>query len=171
MFAIPVTRAPLPRISLLHERFRTGDFLDCFSVAADLPPRSAAAIITDFPAWAMGLVRLRALMVAPFGLSRTGPEAADRIGIFPVEHESEREIVAGFDDRHLDFRVSVCSQDGRVSLATWVRRHNTGGHLYLAAIMPFHILIARNALARVGRHAANQAQGPEPTPLPRRSGF
>ena len=59
---------------------------------------------------------------------------------------------SGFDDRHLEFRVSVLSRDGRVSLATWVHPHNLGGRLYLAAIMPFHIMVARNALARVARH-------------------
>ncbi|WP_372573733.1 DUF2867 domain-containing protein [Ruegeria jejuensis] len=149
-----VTRSDLPRSSRLHRRLRKGDFLDCFSVPSDLPPRQAAEIITSFPAWAMALVRLRGLLVAPFGISRTGPEAADKVGIFPVEHDGDTEVIAGFNDRHLDFRVSIHSEAGRVSLATWVHRHNLGGRLYLAAILPFHILIARNALARVGRASA-----------------
>jgi hypothetical protein len=37
-----------------------------------------------------------------------------------------------------------------VFLATWVHPHNIGGRVYLTTILPFHILIARNALARVG---------------------
>ncbi|WP_377190033.1 DUF2867 domain-containing protein [Ruegeria meonggei] len=153
MFKSRVTRSALPSSSLLHKRLQDGDFLDCFSVASDLPPRRAADIITAFPSWAMALVRLRGMLVAPFGLSRTGPEAADKVGIFPVEHDSASEVIAGFNDRHLDFRVSVLSENGRVSLATWVHRHNLGGRLYLAAILPFHILIVRNALARL-RHAS-----------------
>ena len=82
-------------------------------------------------------------------MSQDGPDAADKLGPFPVELETETELVAGFNDKHLDFRVSVMSRDGQVSLATWVHPHNFGGRLYLALIMPFHIMIARNALARV----------------------
>ena len=76
---------------------------------------------------------------------------ADRIGIFPVKQETENELIAGFDDKHLNFRVSVLSNQGQISLATWVAPHNMGGKIYLAVIMPFHIAIARNALARVAR--------------------
>ncbi|MEM7318618.1 MAG: DUF2867 domain-containing protein [Pseudomonadota bacterium] len=155
-----VTRSPLPRSSELHNRFEPGDFLDCFSVESDLSPRQAADIITSFPGWARGLVRLRGLVTSPFGLRQTGPDTQDMVGIFPVEKDSETELIAGFNDRHLDFRVSVCSVNGYVSLATWVRRHNFGGALYLAAIMPFHILIARNALARVG--SATEHAKPKP---------
>ncbi len=154
MFKPHVKRSDLPETSLLHKRCQPGDFLDCYSVASDLPPRTAADIITAFPGWAMALVRLRGLLVAPFGISASGPSAEDKVGIFPVEHDDGTELIAGFNDRHLDFRVSVHSEGGRVSLATWVHRHNLGGRLYLALILPFHILIARNALARVGRASA-----------------
>ncbi|MES0861892.1 DUF2867 domain-containing protein [Ruegeria sp. SCPT10] len=154
MFHSAVKRTALSARSLLHKRIKQGDFLDCFSVASDLSPRQAAEIITSFPAWAMALVRLRGVLVAPFGLSTSGPNATDKVGIFPVEHDDETEVIAGFNDRHLDFRVSVLSENGRISLATWVHRHNLGGRLYLAAILPFHILIARNALARVSRASA-----------------
>ncbi|WP_367648310.1 DUF2867 domain-containing protein [Ruegeria arenilitoris] len=54
------------------------------------------------------LVRLRSVLVDPFGISRTGSEARDKLGNFPVERAYETEVTAGFDDRHLDFRVSVC---------------------------------------------------------------
>ena len=77
------------------------------------------------------------------------------MGPFPVESETETELIAGFNDKHLDFRVSVRSEGGLVSLATWVHPHNIGGRIYLAAIMPFHILIARDALARVARSSAD----------------
>lgn len=139
----------LPTSSALHARKMTGDFLDCYAVASDLPPRQAAEIITDFPGWAQGLVALRRLLTTPFGLRNDPPEADDIVGIFPVESETEQELIAGFDDSHLNFRVSVLSEHGQVSLATWVHPHNIAGRAYLAAIMPFHILIARNALARV----------------------
>lgn len=145
-----VTATALPEASLLQDRMAAGDFLDCYCVPSDLPPRRAAEIVVDFPGWARALLLVRRAMTAPFGLSNDGPSASDKLGPFPVEVETGRELIAGFDDRHLDFRVSVVSQDGRVFLATWVHPHNLGGRLYLRAILPFHVLIARDALARVG---------------------
>ena len=146
-----VRKIILPAVSELHEKRIHGDFLDCYAVATDMPPRRAAEIITDFPRWAQFFLFIRKLVTVPFGLSQDGPEAADKLGPFPVQSETDTEVIAGFDDRHLNFLVSVLSHEGQISLATWVAPHNIGGRLYLAAIMPFHIAIARNALARVAR--------------------
>jgi len=153
-----VTATDLPETSQLHDRVAAGDFLDCFCVASDLPPRRAAEIIVDFPGWARVLLLVRRVLTAPFGLSNDGPAASDKLGPFPVEVETDRELIAGFDDRHLDFRVSVVSLAGRVYLATWVHPHNLGGRLYLRAILPFHVLVARDALARVGAQSAAAAR-------------
>ena len=144
-----VIATELPLQSLLGDRVKPMDFIDCYSVESDLSPRNAAEIITNFPGWARFLLKIRALVTAPFGLSNDGPPAPDKVGVFPVETESSHELIAGFNDKHLDFRVSVISQEGRVFLATWVHTNNIGGQIYLKAILPFHILISRNALARV----------------------
>ena len=148
-----VHATPLDPQSALHERVAPGDFLDCYTVRSNMPPRPAAEIIAKFPGWVRFLVALRGLIVAPFGLKTKGPRNVDKVGEFPVESETPEEVIAGFNDRHLDFRISVTSRDGQVSLATWVRRHNLGGRLYLALIMPFHILVVRNALARLADHS------------------
>jgi hypothetical protein len=147
-----VTACSLPDESALNDLRFSGDFVDCYSVASDMGPRRAAEIITDFPGWAKALLRLRRLVTAPFGLHNDAPNAAaDVVGIFPVEADTPTELIAGFDDRHLNFRVAVRQDAGQVRLATWVRPHNIAGRAYLALIMPFHILISRNALARVAR--------------------
>lgn len=135
-----------------------GDFIDCFSVRSAARPREAALVIVDFPVWVGALMRLRRLVTAPFGLVNDTPEDIDRIGFFPVESETADEIIAGFDDKHLDFRLSIATFDGRVFLTTWVQRHNLGGRIYLWCILPFHKLIIRNALARL---AAAKATGEE----------
>ncbi|MEM1303084.1 MAG: DUF2867 domain-containing protein [Pseudomonadota bacterium] len=141
---------PLPPLSTLHNRFGPGDFLDCYAVQSDMSARAAAEVITTFPGWAKALVALRGILTAPFGLQNKLPEdAGDAVGIFPVERDDQNEVVAGFNDKHLDFRVSVVTVDGLVHLATWVRPHNAAGRVYLRTIMPFHIAIVRNALARV----------------------
>lgn len=114
-----------------------------------MTPRRAAEVITEFPGWAKFLLEIRRLITSPFGLSQDGPDASDKLGAFPVESENEQELIAGFDDKHLEFRISVLSINGQIYLATWVQPHNIGGRIYLDAILPFHILIARNALSRV----------------------
>ena len=144
-----VKASKLPQQSLLNERVVGDDFLDCYCVESTMPARQAAKIITAFPGWAQALLKIRTIIVAPFGLSTDGPDASDKLGIFPVETENSREVVVGFNDKHLDFRVSIFSQDGRVYLSTWVHTHNLGGRAYLKTILPFHVLIVRNALARV----------------------
>ncbi|MCR9136544.1 MAG: DUF2867 domain-containing protein [Alphaproteobacteria bacterium] len=149
----PVRKTPLPACSALNQRRVPNDFLDCYTVDASIPVREAANIITDFPAWARFLLRVRRILTAPFGLDNDGPDVPDRVGIFPVESETPEEIIAGFDDKHLNFRVAVLALGDTISLATWVHPHNIGGRIYLAAIMPFHIAIARNALRRVAMAA------------------
>ncbi|MCV3272661.1 DUF2867 domain-containing protein [Roseobacter sinensis] len=144
-----VIKTDLPAQSRLHGYMRPGDFLDCYRVQSTLPAPDAAQIIVAFPQWAKALVALRGVLVAPFGLRNDAPGESNKLGPFPVEHTSDTEVIAGFNDKHLDFRVSVYRADGQVSLATWVHPHNIGGRAYLTAILPFHILIARNALARV----------------------
>jgi hypothetical protein len=148
-----VEKVGLPAGSYLEQYVAKGDFLDSFAVSANASPRRAAEEIVSFPGWARLLVGLRNVLTAPFGLSSDGPEAPDKLGVFPVEAETHDEIIAGFDDRHLNFRVSVLSRGGRVTLSTWVHPHNIAGRLYLAAILPFHIAIARDAVRRVARMA------------------
>lgn len=144
-----VNAISLPDISGLHAWRQAGDFLDCYSVKSDMPARAAADVIADFPRWAQFLLVIRRIVTAPFGIDNDGPDARDKMGIFPVESETPTEVIAGFDDKHLNFRVSVLSHEDQISLATWVAPHNIGGRIYLATIMPFHIAIARNALRRV----------------------
>lgn len=65
--------------------------------------------------------------------------------------ETADEIVAGFNDWPLDFRISMRAENERAYLATWVHPHNAVGRIYLVTVMPFHILIIRNAMHRVAQ--------------------
>lgn len=143
-----IQACPLPAHSLLHAHIGPGDFLDCYAAPGTVTAREAAKTIVSFPGWVQALVRLRGLVTAPFGLKQDGPEGLEKLGPFPIQRETEDELIAGFDDKHLDFRISVLRHEGRIHLATWVHPHNLGGRLYLALILPFHILIARDGVAR-----------------------
>ena len=146
-----VTKSTLPDRSQLHALVAEADFLDCYEVESKLSVRDAAEIALEFSGWTEALLALRNIIVAPFGLATSGPEDAEVIGIFPVVSESKDELVVGFDDSHLNFRIGVLSNEGSIYLATWVHPNNVGGRMYLGLVMPFHILIVRNALQRVAR--------------------
>jgi len=149
---IAVRKVELPAESILHERISSEDFVDCFMVKSSLSARQAAEVIVQFPQWTQPLFFVRRILTTPFGLSNDGPPAEDKVGAFPVELDTESEFVAGFDDKHQNFRVSVISKLGRVYLGTWVHTNNIGGSIYLFSILPFHVMIARNALRRVAQH-------------------
>lgn len=146
-----VAPVELPPESSLHRYFAQGDFLDCYAGTSDTAARPAAETIANFPWWGRGLVWVRKLITLPFGLKQSGAVSDDMLGPFPVIHQCESEVVAGFDDAHLNFRISVLQQNGRLHLATWVRPHNWLGRTYLALIMPFHILIAKNGVKRAAQ--------------------
>jgi hypothetical protein len=135
-------------------------FIDAYRVAVNgvaLDARKAAErMFSRGPRWIEVLLRLRNMIVAPFGLKTSGegePASGGMIGIFPVVSETPERLVAGFNDHHLDFRVVVdVAQTGggqEVTSTTLVLTHNWLGRTYLAVIMPFHRLIARVMLQQV----------------------
>jgi hypothetical protein len=123
------------------------DFADAYAATVSTgvdAPEAARRAFANTPGWAAALMALRDRLVAPFGL-----KPAPATG-FPVISQTSDCVVLGFDDRHLDFRVVVTVADKTAILTTVVRRHNWLGRAYLAAIMPFHRLIARAFAARIG---------------------
>lgn len=133
-------------------------FADAYRIAVNdtaLDARRAAErMIGRQPRWARALLVLRNILVRPFGLKTSGAGGtADMIGIFPVVCETSQRLVAGFDDRHLDFRivVDVATVGSRqnVTATTLVRTHNRLGRTYLAIILPFHRLIVRAMMRQV----------------------
>jgi hypothetical protein len=108
------------------------------------------------PRWVDALIRLRNILVAPFGLKTSGegaPAPGGLIGLFPVVSETPERLVAGFNDYHLDFRLVVDVNhvaDGRqVISTTLVRTHNLLGRAYLTVIIPFHKLVVRSMMRQI----------------------
>jgi hypothetical protein len=135
-------------------------FADAFSVTitghAINARQAAERMMTRGPRWIERLLALRNALVAPFGLKATGAVGAgrsDTIGIFPVVSDTPARLVAGFNDKHLDFRVVVdvvpSGPGQRVTATTLVLTHNWLGRTYLAIILPFHRLVARTMLRQV----------------------
>ena len=135
-------------------------FIDAFRVeigAAALDAREACTrMVLHGPRWTDALLRLRNILVKPFGLRTSGegaPAPHGLIGLFPVLSETPERLVAGFNDYHLDFRIVVDvagpAADREVTSTTLVRTHNLLGRTYLMLIMPFHKLVVRSMMGRI----------------------
>jgi hypothetical protein len=121
-------------------------FADAFQVPAPAGVDAIEAARLAFahrPLWIRSLMDLRNRLGRVVGLK---PAPA---GGFPVLRQSADEVVMGFDDRHLDFRVVVAVAGGTATLTTVVRWHNAWGRAYLRLIMPFHRTIAARMLEGV----------------------
>jgi hypothetical protein len=133
-------------------------YIDAYSITVNdstLDARGAAErMMARGPRWIEALLALRNRLVAPFGLKTPVPTGTgDTIGIFPVVSETPDRLVAGFNDRHLDFRVVVdvasSGHGQQVTATTLVLTHNLLGRTYLAIILPFHRLIARTMMRQI----------------------
>jgi hypothetical protein len=125
------------------------------------------AVFGHHPAWLKAILLARHRAGALFGLraARTaqilaparaaGYRPGQHIGPWPIHFLGERELVAGANDKHLDFRVSVLKQIGEQGdsaiISTVCRAHNGFGKLYLRLIAPFHSWGVRLILSRAIR--------------------
>jgi hypothetical protein len=159
----------LPADSAVAPLYKGADLADAFAVTlgkahvGDIHAL-AQSILGDPAPWVRMLVTLRDAAVAGFGVRTSGEmrraAAKDRgghIDFFPIHRQSERELVVGEDDRHLDFRASILLRpvvDGgndELVVTTVVHCHNRLGRTYLALIAPFHRLIVKTSLRRAAR--------------------
>lgn len=141
-------------VKLPHVRLPDADWADCFEI--DIDNRRLTAIeaarlsMGRMPDWVRRLVALRNFLGSFVGL-KAGWESApsphqDKIGIFPLLSQSEREVVLGLDDWHLDFRLVIEVADlgehgTQVRATTLVRRKNHFGRFYIGLVTPFHNVI------------------------------
>jgi hypothetical protein len=112
------------------------------------------AIFAHHPWWMKAILLVRNRLVALWGISapaasevinfdvRNTYAVGDKIGVWPIFSLTENELVAGRDNKHLDFRLSVLkiTEGGTrsVTVSTVCTVHNTFGKIYLFFIVPFH---------------------------------
>ena len=136
-------------LALPHPALPHADWADRFGVegvAGPLTARQAMERMTaTTPAWVGRLMALRNRLVRLVGLKTARMEG------FPVLAERDDEIVVGFDDGHLDFRLVIRVEPraaglNQVCIATLVDRHNILGRAYIAVVTPFHKVIVMRML-------------------------
>lgn len=163
-----------PSACSLASWYDGADLVDAFAVTLpangshDLSRLAERALGEPAP-WVTAAMALRDIAVRPFGVgtsrdirSRLEREGRDRIDFFPVLSRSDREIVIGVDDRHLDFRLSLlllARPDRREDLVatTVVHCRNMFGRGYLATIMSGHVLVVRSMLRRAAERGSGAA--------------
>ena len=155
MIVREVTPAIDPDALLAGAQFVDAFRIDIRDLALDAR-HAAERMMGRPPRWIATLIALRNFLVRPFGLKTSGANAAiprEMIGIFPVLSETPDRLVAGFDDKHLNFRVVVdvanSGTERNVTATTLVLTHNRLGRTYLAVILPFHRLVVRTLLRQV----------------------
>ncbi|CAN5324240.1 DUF2867 domain-containing protein [soil metagenome] len=112
------------------------------------------AIFAHHPMWMKRALIARNRFVSLFGLDapstqeilnfevKSSYRVGDKIGVWPILAMSETELIAGRDNKHLDFRLSVLREDkgetAEVVVSTICVVHNVFGKLYLCLVVPFH---------------------------------
>ncbi|WP_068083106.1 DUF2867 domain-containing protein [Polycladidibacter stylochi] len=139
-----------PEGSRIWSLYQEGDFIDGYSVESCSSVRTAMEDGLQFGWLPNMLMRMRNIIVKPFGIHRSNEAVSDKQQIrFPVAFENEQEILLGFDDKHLNFRISIFKDQGRMYMATWVHCHNALGRVYLNCVMPVHKVLSRQAVGRM----------------------
>ena len=158
---------PAPSDSVLTPLYVGADLLDAFAIhlptgASDDLDVLARVLFERQAGWIRALTWVRDAVMATVGVKSSraiGAAAAARgsvIGFFPLVSKSAGELVAGEDDRHLDFRVAILLRTGAAGgrelvVVTVAHCHNRLGRTYLAVIAPFHRAIAKAILERAAR--------------------
>jgi Protein of unknown function (DUF2867) len=119
-------------------------------------PTAAHLALVDSPKWVDFLMQIRNLIVKPFGIAIDAgilPNGTKTIGMFPIINSNNDQIILGFDDIHLDFRIVIdaikSGQTTKIVATTYVKTHNLLGKSYLFIIKPFHKLIVKQALENI----------------------
>jgi len=156
---MPIAECDIPSSSVLDRRvIETAYFRDSYH--APLSCRDASvtdiflAIFAYHPWWMKVILMVRNKIASFFGLDastasemmspvfRSSYAVGEKIGVWPIFFLSDTELVAGRDNKHLDFRLSVLKvSDGEtagVVISTICTVHNTFGKVYLFFIVPFH---------------------------------
>jgi hypothetical protein len=152
-------KCDIPSTSALDRRLiESSYFQDSYSA----PLARTGASITDIfqsifahhPVWVKVLLIIRNWLASLCGLAaptvdeilhpafKNSYHVGDKIGVWPIMSLTDNELIAGRDNKHLDFRLSVMKVmeggQARVVVSTICMVHNTFGKVYLFFIVPFH---------------------------------
>ena len=154
-----ITECDVPSSSALgRDLIRAAYFRDSYRVPLARPGRAIVdiffALFGHTPFWMKALLITRNAVAGLFGLEaptvaeilnpavRVSYAIGEKIGPWPIFFIGDHEIVAGRNNKHLDFRLSVLrvveGDAESVVVSTICTVHNLFGKIYLFFIVPFH---------------------------------
>ncbi|PQB06862.1 hypothetical protein BST83_06625 [Polaribacter filamentus] len=170
-----ILKTEFPENSILNTNHKEYDYSDSYKgVLIDKENKIHStdivkAFFASGPKWVGILFVLRNKIVTIFGL-KTGNkinnrqqqlnnfkcEPNERLGLFKVFNKTENEVILGEDDKHLNFRISLLTENlntqpikKEVTISTTVKFNNWFGRLYFLPIRPFHKLIVPKMLKAI----------------------
>jgi hypothetical protein len=161
-----VVECDVPSGSMLsRELIERAYFCDSYRAPLSRSELGIAAIFfgifAHYPLWMKLLLIVRNKVAFLAGLDAPTSEilhveikhryvVGERIGVWPI-FSSKNEVIAGRNNKHMDFRLSVLKvRDGdrtSVVVSTICMVHNLTGKLYLFFVVPFHRYGVRKLMA------------------------
>ena len=166
---MPIEECDVPALSVLDRRLiEAAFFRDSYRAPLTLTQASVVeiffAVFGHHPLWMKRILIARNHVASFCGLDAAAaseimkPEVqssytvGDKIGPWPIFSLTQSELVAGRDNKHLDFRLSVLKEtSGEATSAvfsTVCTTHNAFGRVYLFFIIPFHKWGVKRLLSR-----------------------
>lgn len=163
----------IPKESIIKDKdFTETHYEDAISIDIPFNPDYTVDYITksffsSFPAWVLRLLKLRNIIVKPFGLGSSEVinfkeithnkmyKEGDRAVFFEVIKRTDNELVMKEDDKHLNFRTSILILPSekpdltKLYSLTIVKFNNLLGKLYFIPVKHFHKLIIRTLLRNI----------------------
>jgi hypothetical protein len=168
-----IQQISIPACSLLEKNELSIDYSDSFSSRFHSEQRLTLETcvrycLNNLPAWIVFLLKIRNILVIPFGL-KSGNESdkdylfpiisiskGSQAGFFKVQDLTNEEALLFITDSHLDAWLSVIVKDlpdqQEICMTTAVKFHNLTGKIYFFFIKPFHKLVIRSMINRVIIH-------------------
>jgi hypothetical protein len=160
--------------SLVTKNFEDFHYFDSYSVMIKTE-KSVDEItnqIFESPKWVDNLMSIRNKIVGVFGLKTDDAKSqklkieyyniGEQSGIFDIVDRNENEIVMGKNDKHLNFQTSVFLEkvegQTKVTMVTLVKYNNFGGKFYFFFVKPFHKLIIRSLMGKMGNELTMNTQ-------------
>lgn len=166
---MPVVECKVPPSSILDSRLvEAAYFRDAYSAPLLQTQASVVeiffAIFGHHPKWMKVALIARNRCASLCGLDapaaseifnvevRSTYHVGEKIGVWPIFALNETELIAGRNNKHLDFRLSVLKQagsaNGSVIVSTVCTVHNRFGKIYLFFVVPFHRWGVKQLLSR-----------------------
>jgi hypothetical protein len=154
-----IVACEVPTVSALERRvIESAFFHDAYRAPLSRPRAGVVevffAIFGNHPKWMKAVLVFRNWLASCFGLEvsttaeimrpqmKTRYKVGEKIGPWPIFYLSETELIAGRNNKHLDFRLSVLKEASGVGstavVSTICTTHNAFGKVYLVLVIPFH---------------------------------